>query len=234
MTWRFKWEAAATVNLAGISICLVCMMPFTTPAFDSLHAVTGIWNLEDMIGHLSYLAGITVLAYVTINRIELTNAAAWRHWRLELPATFVFPTLVGLFVLGSPDHHVRDLFTEPPDFWLACYWLVFCGAATWVLGHLLWALALIVRYDPDSSTMAKLYVVAVVVDCGSISAKVASIWLPGIGLEATSWALVCLATVGYATAAIYGMQGIKRWLTWPPPQADHAPPAEPNPPGATA
>lgn len=209
------------------------MMPFTTPAFDSLHRVTGIWNLEDMIGHLSYLAGITVFAYVTINRIELTNAAKWRHWRLELPATFVLPTLVGLFVLGSPDHHVRDLFSEPPDFWMGCYWLVFDGAAVWVLGHLLWALILIVHYDPESSTMATLYGVAVILNCCSIATKVASIWLPRIGLEATSWALVCLASLGYAVAAIYGMQGIKRWLTWPPPPNHHpASPPEPSAPGA--
>lgn len=230
-TWRFKWESAATINLAGILICLVCMMPFTTPAFDWLHSITGIWNLEDMIGHLAYLTGITVLSYVTLNRIELPAAGRWRRLRLEIPAVVVLPTMVGLFVLGSPDHHERDLFTAPPNFWLAAYWLAMAAAALWVLGHLLWALAIIARLDPASSTMAKIYLLAVTVDCGSIAAKAGSIWLPGVGLEGTAWVLVCAATGGYAAAAIYGMQRVRRWLAWPPPpkQREHQ-----LPPGAAA
>lgn len=215
-TWFYKWESAATVNLAGIFVCLVCMMPITAPAFEVLHRVTGIWDLEDMIGHLVYLGGITVLSYVTLNRIELPAAARWRHWRLELPATVVLPLLVGLFVLGSPDHHSRDLLMERPNFWLGCYWLVLSVSAAWVLGHLLWALGIIARWDERSSTMAKIYMLAVIVDCGSITAKVLSMWLPGAGLEATSWVLVCLASAGYALAAMHGMRRIRRWLAWPP------------------
>lgn len=217
ITWRCKWECAATINLAGILICLVCMMPATTPAFDWLHDITGIWNLEDMIGHLSYLVGITVLAYVTLNRIELPAPARWRHLRLELPATVVLPVAVGLFVLGSPDHHVSDLYAAPVNFWLACYWLLLVGAALWVLGHLLWALVIIARWDPASATMAKIYLVAVTVDCGALAAKALSLWMPGVGLEETSWVLVCVASGGYAAAAIYGMRRIRLWLAWPPP-----------------
>lgn len=228
-TWFYKWESAATVNLAGILICLVCMMPFATPAFDRLYDITGVWNLEDMIGHFAYLTGITVLSYVTLNRLELTDPSRWRHMRLELPATVVLPLLVGLFVLGSPDHHSRDLFSEAPNFCLACYWLVFEGAVSWVLGHLAWALVIIARWDPESSTVAKIYLVAVGVNYGSIAAKVASLWLRGCGLEAVSWGLACVATVGYAAAAICGMRQVRRWLVWPPPNQKHpAPPAAPG------
>ncbi|WP_232002955.1 hypothetical protein, partial [Mycobacterium sp. 1245801.1] len=234
-TWFYKWESAATVNLAGILVGLVCMMPFATPTFDCLHRVTGVWNLEDMVGHIASLTGITVFAYVTLNRLELTNAAQWRHWRLELPATFVLPTLVGLFVPGSPDRHVRDLFTEPPNAWLAAYWVVLSGAALWVLGHLLWALAIIARYDADSSTMAKIYLAAVSVNCWAVVAKLLSMALPGLGLETAAWVLICVSTVGYVLAAMYGMRQIKRWLAWPPPppkQKQWVPPAPPD--GAVA
>lgn len=223
-TWAFKWESAATINLAGILICLVCMLPPATPAFDWLYEVTGIWNLEDLIGHLAYLSGITVLAYVTLNRIELADATRWRRFRLELPGTIILPTLAGLFAVGSPHRHVRDLFTEPSGLWMACYWVLMQGAAAWVLAHLLWALVVIIRWDPESATMAKIYLIAVGVDLGSLITKVLSLWVHGVGLEMAAWMLVVVSTVGYAAAAIYGMRGVRRRLAWPPPRADPPPP----------
>jgi hypothetical protein len=234
-TWSYKWEQAATVNLVGTLIGIVCMTPVATQVSTILHFVTGVWNLEDLLGHIAALAGITVLAYVTINRLELPDAARWRHWRLELPATVMLPIMVGLFILGSPDRPVRDLYMARADFWMTCYWLVLALSLLWVLGHLLWALAIIARWDESSSTVAKIYIFAVTMTCGSVMAKVASLWLTGIGLKTAGWVLICVATVGYVVAAIWGIRSVRRWFTSS--ERAHqqpAPPGEPTAPGAAA
>ena len=219
-TWTFRWECAATINLAAILICLVCMMPRAAPAYDPLHSLTGVWNLEDLLGHLTYLAGITVLTHVMLARLTLADLRAFVRQRIELPATILLPTLIGVFVVAAPNHHVADLVIEPAAGWLTCYWLLLCGCGIWVLAHLLWAL-LIIHGDPQSATIATLYIVAVLANIGVFVARGMSAVVPAFPGSVT-WTLICMATVAYATAAIVGMRRVRRWLTWPPPR-----PAEP-------
>jgi len=223
-TWTFRWESAATINLAGLAIYFVCVMPATAPAYDVLYHLTGVWNLEDLVGHTAYLFGIGTLAHAMIARLDIADRRRFLRQRFELPVNIGLPTLIGVFVAASPDHHAADLLFEPARGWLAVYWILWAALSLWILGHLLWAM-LIIRTDRRSAPVANIYVAAVAVDIASLVALCLSVT---VGLPASVAAvLICVATVCYAAAAIYGMRGVKRRLTLLPPK--QAEPAEPRP-----
>ncbi|MEE2855698.1 MAG: hypothetical protein VX424_23940 [Actinomycetota bacterium] len=208
-TWKFRWESAATINLACLAVCLVCIMPATTPTFDVLHSVTGIWNLEDLIGHIVYLSGLVTLTHVMMARLDVPDRRQVIRLRLEPMAALGFPTMVGLFIAGAPDHHVRDLTLEPAHGWLAWYWLVFCAMAVWILGNLAWALW-IIRSDPGSRRVADLYLAAAVINLAGMASRAAAVVI-GPFPERVGYALICFAMVGYGIAATYGMRRLRRW-----------------------
>src|SRR6478735_3967430 len=52
VTWSCRWEVAATLNIALQGLAVILMSPFASETLGHwLHALTGMWNLEDYIGN---------------------------------------------------------------------------------------------------------------------------------------------------------------------------------------
>src|SRR6476659_738226 len=64
VTWSCRWEVAATLNIALQGLAVILMSPFASETLGHwLHALTGMWNLEDYIGHDAYIVAASAVVY---------------------------------------------------------------------------------------------------------------------------------------------------------------------------
>lgn len=213
LAWRCRYEAAVTANVAAQVVCLLLIAPAITDIVGPpLHTLTGRWNVEDLLGHLAYLTGIATLTHTMLGRLQLTEEH--RHQltrsRLELPATIVVPTLIGMFWLAAPQTHIADLVAAPANGWMAGYWLLLCAASAWVLCHLLRVL-FILRGDRRSTRVANIYIASIGIDLLSLTSLCVSVAVPSYP-RMVSWVLMCTAVAGYGVAASYSWRRRVAWF----------------------
>ena len=128
------------------------MSPFASETLGHwLHALTGMWNLEDYIGHDAYIVAASAVVYNALGRLADDHVMQMTFKQyVERPATLCIPLLLVTFSIGNGARVYRsDFFEVPTDFWLALYWLLLCGMLIYLLGYGARAL-LILRKDPRS------------------------------------------------------------------------------------
>ena len=198
--------------------CLLLMAPTWWAQLLSpvLHFLTGVWNVDDLFGHLAYLTALIALVKTLVNRVNLAESARFKRKCLEMPITIMLPLLLGLFYAAAPKEHVRDLFAAPATPWLSLYWVVLCGCASYLI-TLLWRLLLVVRRDPRSRITANIYLAAILVDSGCLVSIIVSRMVPHHP-HVLTWLLLCVAASGYALAPAYSWrQKTKRLAMQPGP-----------------
>ena len=132
VTWSCRWEVAATLNIALQGLAVILMSPFASETLGHwLHALTGMWNLEDYIGHDAYIVAASAVVYNALGRLADDHAMQMTFKQyVERPATLCIPLLLVTFSIGNGARVYRsDFFEVPTDFWLALYWLLLCGTA---------------------------------------------------------------------------------------------------------
>jgi hypothetical protein len=200
--WSCRWELGSSITAASMFVCLLLMNPVLSLTLSApLHDLTGLWNLEDLLGHLAYLAGLVTLAQALANRTNLDDPYHFSRRHLEGPIAIALPLLIGLFIVATPAEHWPDLFRAPVTGWMTLYWLVLCASASYLLTHLL-RLLWVVRRDPRSTVTANIYIAAITIDLGCVSSVVASRVIAGYP-AALTWTLLCVAACGYAIAPAY-------------------------------
>ena len=200
-TWGIPWErpAAAAVALLAIDV-LIVTRPVTAWISPKLHALTGVWNLENLTGHVCVLAAMCALLYLVADRLDMTPRQF--RWfvraRIELPATLAIALMTAAFLAGDiSDYYVDDPVTVEADVTplLRAYWLTMRVACYYLLWNIAQAL-LILRRDPRSRRAATAYLVAV-----GVSACCGLAFI--VGIEPLQWLMVRAEVVGYAVAAWY-------------------------------
>ncbi len=200
--WGYRFELSGCIVAASMFVCLLLMGPALSLALSKpLHAVTGLWNLEDLLGHVVYLAGLIALLHTLIYRITLDEPELFLRRYLEVPTAITLPLLVGLFVVGTPKKHYPDLLKAPVTGWMSLYWAALCAAAGYLLVNLL-RLLRVVRRDPRSTVTANIYTAAIIIDSGCLASILVSRMIPGYPSVVT-WILLCAAACGYAAAPGY-------------------------------
>ena len=59
VTWTCRWEVAATLNIALQGAAVLLMSPLANETVgQTLHTLTGKWNLQNYIGHDCYIAEV--------------------------------------------------------------------------------------------------------------------------------------------------------------------------------
>jgi hypothetical protein len=198
--WGCRFELGASIVVVAMLACMLLISPpFATLWSGPLHAVTGLWNVEDLLGHLVYLMGLITLGNVVAGRIDL--GLIWLRPRLEIFLMIVPALLIGIFTQAAPVREYQNLFEAPLTWWLALYWLVVCSAAAWLI-VLSVRLLVIVRRDPRSRTTANIYLTALFVDLGCVASVVASQLIHGYP-HVITWLLLDAAVCGYAIAPAY-------------------------------
>jgi hypothetical protein len=200
--WGHRFELGGSIVAASMLACLLLMSPALSLALSApIHAVTGLWNVEDLLGHLVYLAGLIALFQTLVYRTTLDEPERFLRRYLEMPAVIILPMLVTLFAFGTTEEHYPDLFRAPVTGRMSLYWLVLCAAAGYLLVNLL-RLLRVVRRDPRSTVTANIYITAISIDFGCLASILVSRVVPGYPSVIT-WSLLCVAACGYAAAPGY-------------------------------
>ncbi len=70
VTWRCRWEVAATLNIALQGCAVALMSPAASATLGvTLHDLTGKWNLEDYLGHDCYIVAASAIVYNALGRL---------------------------------------------------------------------------------------------------------------------------------------------------------------------
>jgi hypothetical protein len=197
--WRIPWERPATIAVSLLTLDVLMMTrQLNWWLSRKLHAVTGLWNLEDLTGHILVVVAMCSLLYLVADRLDLTPSQfRWFvRFRIELPATLAIALMVALFVTGDiTDRYIPDTVAHEATGWLRGYWLTMSVACYYLLWNIAQVL-LILRRDPRSRRAATAYLVAVGV---SVCCGVAFI----LAIEPLQWLMVRAELVGFAVAASY-------------------------------
>jgi hypothetical protein len=198
-SWNIPWERPATLAVALLAVdVLLVTLPVEHWISPKLHALTGVWNVENLVGHICVVLAMCCLLYLFTDRLDMSRSQfRWfvRH-RIELPATIVVALMSAAFLVGPiSDHYVDDPVTVDATGWLRVYWFtmsVGCYYLLWNIARVL----LILRRDEGSRPAANAYLIATGV---SASCGIAFAW----GIEPLAWVMVRAELIAYAVAASY-------------------------------
>ena len=122
VTWTCRWEVAATLNIALQGGAILLMSPLASETVGkALHSVTGMWNLEDFVGHDMYIVAASAIVYNAVGRLQDDHQMqrAFRQY-VELPATLCIPLLLATFSLSSTPSTRGTSSPPPPTAGSAC------------------------------------------------------------------------------------------------------------------
>jgi hypothetical protein len=224
-TWRSRWEADASLNIALQGCAVLLMSPWASETLGPpLHHVFGLWNVEDLIGHICLM--FAAAAIVEHGLARLGDHLEWRRIfrrQIEVPLWLGVPALVAVFFAAHEKYH-PDLFpAHVSTLWFGTYWIVLGILLVYLFGYAA-RVMLIVRKDPRSTVTATLYLISAAF---GLAATVIQVTTAEAGIDITLpvWLCACLGAIGFA----YG--SARSWLAkvaWfrdgnmaPPPRNDH-------------
>jgi hypothetical protein len=218
VTWTCRWEVAATLNIALQGAAVLLMSPLASETLGHwLHALTGMWNLEDYIGHDCYIVAASAIVYNALGRLQDDHSlhVTFKQY-VERPATICIPVLLITFSLGNGAKvYQPDFFTVPTDPWLSAYWLLLCGTLIYLLGYGFRAL-LVLRKDPRSRLIANVYLVASASGIAACIVRITTAYVDPIqALEGGKlvWFFACICGAVFALAAAHSWRVKTKWFT---------------------
>lgn len=218
VTWSSRWEVAATLNIALQGMAVLLMSPLASETLGKLlHAMTGMWNLEDYIGHDCYIVAASAIVYNAVGRLQDDHAMqrAFKQY-IERPATLCIPLMLAAFSLGNGATVYRaDFFEVPTDFWLSLYWLMVCGMLIYLLSYGVRAL-LVLRKDPKSRTIANVYLAASASGIIACAIRIVSAYVVPLQIwdgGTLVWVFACGCAAGFALTSAYSWQIKTKWFT---------------------
>jgi hypothetical protein len=218
VTWSSRWEVAATLNIALQGLAVLLMSPWASESLGHwLHAVTGMWNLEDYIGHDAYIVAASAVVYNALGRLA-DDHVMQKTFRMyvERPATLCIPLLLAAFSLGNGARIYKpDFFDVPTDFWLAFYWLLLCGMLIYLLCYGGRAL-LILRQDPRSRKIANVYLVASASGILACIVRITTAFVPSLQpVEGGTlvWIFACGCGAGFAITSAQSWRMKTKWFS---------------------
>jgi len=218
VTWSCRWEVAATLNIALQGFAVLMMSPWASETIGQvLYSLTGMWNLEDYIGHDAYIVAASAVVYNALGRLQDDHAMQLTFKQyVERPATLCIPLLLVTFSVGNGAAIYRpDFFEVPTDFWLNLYWLLLCGTLIYLLGYGSRAL-LILRKDPRSRRIANVYLIASIAGITACIVRIVTAFVPALqAVEGGTlvWIFACMCGAGFALASAHSWRIKTKWFS---------------------
>jgi hypothetical protein len=218
VTWSCRWEVAATLNIALQGLAVLLMSPIASETLGHwLYALTGMWNLEDYIGHDMYIVAASAVVYNALGRLQDDHVMQQTFKQyVEIPATLCIPLLLATFSLGNGARIYRpDFFEVPTDFWLNMYWLLLCGILIYLLSYGARAL-LVLRRDPRSTRIANVYLVASISGIAACLVRIVTAFVPqwqAIEGGTLVWIFACGCGAGFALASAHSWRIKTKWFS---------------------
>ncbi|HKP44823.1 hypothetical protein [Mycobacterium sp.] len=218
VTWSCRWEVAATLNIALQGVAVLLMSPLASETVGHwLHSLTGMWNLEDYIGHDAYIVAASAVIYNALGRLADDHhmQSSFKLY-VERPATICIPLLLATFSLGNGAKIYKpDFFEVPTDFWLNAYWLLLCGTLIYLLVYGARAL-MVLRKDPRSRRIANIYLVASASGIIACAVRITTAYVtPLQTIEGGTlvWIFACLCGAGFALTSAQSWRMKTKWFT---------------------
>jgi hypothetical protein len=207
LTWSCPWEVAPTLGIALYSVGAVLTSPLaTTSTGRALHAVTGIWHLDDYLGHFCYIGAGGAIVNAVLSRLVDDDILRARIRRLELLTILVVSAMLAALAMSDTDSgYYPDMYDVPVDIWLALYWLLINGMLMYLFIYAAREL-LILRQDERSRLTADMYIVGSVYGFLGCVAGLANALMPqlhAMGADAVVWFFSCASGVSFIAGAAY-------------------------------
>jgi hypothetical protein len=221
-TWRSRWEADASLNIALLGFAVLLLSPWASVALGPrLHRFVGWWNVEDLFGHLCLIAAVTAIIHHGLTR-HVDESQAHRLFRRQIlvPAWLGVPLLVAVFIIADADYNPDLLPAHIGNLWLSTYWLVLGGTLTYLLSYA-GRVLLILRADHRSTGTVDLYLISAAFGVAAIMIPTSTAWVR-IDVTLPVWLCACLGAIGFAYGSARSWHAKMAWFTSgdnPPPQA---------------
>lgn len=211
-TWRSRWEAGATRNIALHGCAVLLMSHWAAAALGPpLHRVFGLWNVQHLLGHICWIFAVTaIIRHGLIRLVDEAHESELLRKHVTRPLRIAVPLLVVLFVVADEGHHL-DFFAAPADFWLLAYWLVLGALMIYLLSYA-GRVLLILRADPRSTTTVDLYLISAGFGVAASVIQIGTAWA-GTDIALPVWLCACLSAIGFAYGSARSWQAKVAWFT---------------------
>lgn len=211
-TWRSRWEAGATRNIALHGCAVLLMSQWAAAALGPLlHRIFGLWNVQHLLGHICWIFAVTaIIRHGLIRLVDETHESELLRKHVTRPLRIGVPLLVALFVIADEGHHL-DFFAAPADFWLLAYWLVLGALMIYLLSYA-GRVLLILRTDPRSTTTVDLYLISAGFGVAASVIQIGTAWA-GTDIALSVWLCACLSAIGFAYGSARSWQAKVAWFT---------------------
>lgn len=211
-TWRSRWEADASLNIALQGCALLLLSPWASETLGPpLHYVFGRWNVEDLLGDICLIIAAT--AIIDHGLARLGDAAQSRRLfrrHIALPLWLGVPVLVAVFVRADEGYH-SDLFpAHVSTAWFGAYWIVLGVLLVYLFGYAA-RVMLIVRKDPRSTATANLYLISAAFGAAGTLIQVTTAEA-GIDITMPVWLCACLGAIGFAYGSARSWHAKVAWF----------------------
>lgn len=176
------------------------------PLSPYLYRAFGVWNIEELIGHMFYIGALMGLITMGAMRLKLPHSALQKflHRNVALAGSFIVPVAVALFFAGrGGGANIGDLILHRPTLRMYPYW-IFLGASSLYLSSVLVYVLKALRENPASRLTCDLYLTGCYLSIGSVILGVAVLFTP-VAARAM-WIDIRLESITFSIAAIVSWQ----------------------------
>lgn len=211
-TWSSWWEVGLSRAVALQGCALLLMSPWADGVLGPpLHRVFGLWNIEDLLGHLCLIIAAAAIVHHCLTRLagpELLGSMFERD--IQQPLTLGAPLLVAAFV-EADEGRQTDLFdAHVSTVWLAAYWLLLGIMMVYLLGYAHRAL-LALRDDPRSRPTVEVFLTGVRFGIAACVIQLVTAWA-GIDVSSPVWLCLCLCVLCFTYGAGRSWQAKLDWF----------------------
>jgi hypothetical protein len=211
-TWRSRWEADASLNIALQGCAVLLMSPWVSATLGpSLHGIFHRWNVEDLVGHICLIVAAT--AIIDHGLARLGNEYQWRRIfrrHIATPLWVGIPVLVTVFIVANEGYH-PDLFpAHVSTLWFGAYWIVLGILLVYLFGYAA-RVMLIVRKDSRSTATANLYLISAAFGVAATVIQVSTAEA-GIDITLPVWLCACLGAIGFAYGSARSWHAKVAWF----------------------
>lgn len=217
-TFGCRWEGAKT--LAAVSAAAAAYLtsaPASRLLSEPLHRVTGVWNFEDLLGHVFAITCSMTAVYIFLIRFgDDGDDRICRYLYATLvlrPLTVVVPIMLACRAFAK-DSYNENFDAIEPGFWLGCYWVILVGVGFWLLGLAGWLLLRLRDTDGQDRhdmVVINLYLAAIVTTILMLVLLFFQVFSP-YDIRVIVWPVAYLSVVCWTVAPAYSWRHRSRPL----------------------
>lgn len=213
-TWWSRWEVAASLALVLEGCALLLMSPWGATAIGPvLHRGLGVWNVQQMLGHLCLIVAITAnIHHMLVRLADPDQVRSIMRRQLMVPVLLGIALMVPAYLLADQEYH-RDLFAATSaDSWLIVYELVGCALVLYLSAYVS-RLMLTLRTDPRAKSTIDLYLVSMTFAAAACLIVLGSTWIDVDDASAAIWICICLSVGTFAYGSARSWREKSAWFT---------------------